>query len=336
MLKNALFYFYFFNFLFFSLVFRERTLKATLSFSNKTPSFIRQRNNEIDKIWKNSELTNFLSKTTTSFSTKRLRVLKEQLKKLGLIHLLTPSGIHLAPLKSLLRMTFLMRFFSFVFMGIFFLPHLFSLKRIVLLHFLPRGISPLIGLFFVFIGDVIRGGFQASPLSFCFSLLFLGILFFRPPRMWLHFFMGQIMINYFFQTSISPIAFLLSPLLTFIFVCFFPFLLLTYFLPLFSLQLQMAKYLVEVFLVIVQKASLVVGFFPLIQVNMFLLVGFGLFLFGKRKWAIGLILLSVHDVNFQKRKHIPLKLPQRIYSPRGIHKCRHQLKNEIWIIKCRK
>lgn len=106
--------------------------------------------------------------------------LKKRLTRYNLLHLLTPSGLHvgalLLPLMYLLRKKrwWLLPLFFYLLLGSH--GH-FSLERICLMKILWCFRVPLkINFFSSFAIAILIGNFENSPLSFCMSYLFLGTL----------------------------------------------------------------------------------------------------------------------------------------------------------------
>jgi hypothetical protein len=214
----------------------------------------------------------FFVKSITGHEPYRQNELKQSLRNLGLIHLLTPSGLHLSSLFILIkkwRILYPICLFSL------FLPGLYSLKRVAIIKtfrsFLPLKVSFILS----FCIDLLFGNFINSPISFSLSFLFLGIIIFIRKNLWLHFFIGQMIVSLFFEQSISILALFISPLLTFIFSCAFPWLLMSYFT---SFGLGFSAWFIKKFLWIVSKSDIL-----LIEPSFILILAFILI---KRKWSL--------------------------------------------------
>jgi hypothetical protein len=174
------------------------------------------------------------------------REVKQLHKDLSLLHLFTPSGLHL---------TSFLIFFKFIFKRFkhyktfellllllpFSLESFFSLKRVALyrvlqtkLKFNIYKISTYQYFLLVFIFDFIIGNFSKSPLSYIYSFIFLGIIFsddspIRPSLIW-SLFGGQLIIAYFQNTPILITGPFFGYFITSLFTLLFPFFLISSFL----------------------------------------------------------------------------------------------------------
>jgi len=180
-----------------------------------------------------------------SFLTGRKRGVPKELKqamaRLNLLHLLTPSGLHLSSLFIifiLIRRKFsspwIDRSELILCLGLYlFLPGYYSLRRVSLLRSLflinkkfDKKFSN-IQVFLVFlIFDISFGTFHHSKLSFAYSVLFLGIIFLGNKlnfiKLSLLFFSGQVMMAYISNQSISTLSVIFGPLITWIFTLVYP------------------------------------------------------------------------------------------------------------------
>lgn len=183
---------------------------------------------------------------------------KKDLKSLGALHLLTPSGLHLSSFMGFLTLLLVLlkreklKLPILIIAGIalLFLPTFYSLKRTLFFSILGlalyekwgfTGKSKLIFIF-VFMGDFLFGSFNESPLSFTFSYLFFGTFIalsrFGYKTLFTSLFLNQILISYFLVEKfylIGPLfGFLLTSLFSFLFpigLILFPVDLLTNFSP---------------------------------------------------------------------------------------------------------
>jgi hypothetical protein len=181
------------------------------------------------KAWKPGQSALYYS-SQTGDKTRISPVLKRALKEFGLIHLLTPSGIHLS---SLLLFFFLFikrkihKYLYFILLCIIMpLTGFYSLKRIIIFHILKCfKLSNQYSFIATFLIDIFIGGYSNSPLSFAFSFLCWGVIIFsKGPRLKLiyNLFLCQFIISYFTNFSINPIAIFINPLFTSIFSLLFP------------------------------------------------------------------------------------------------------------------
>jgi len=174
------------------------------------------------------------------------RSLKWAHQALALQHLFTPSGLHLSSIFLLIRP--LLKIISpriswvlslFLFILPFSLPGFWSIKRIslikILKHFFPK-ISWFNAFLISFFIDFFLGTFKYSPLSFCFSFLFLGLIFSlegkgKDPLPFV-LFTGQIVIAFFWQSLVNPFAIMFGQFLSLVFSFLFPIFFIGFWLPL--------------------------------------------------------------------------------------------------------
>lgn len=197
----------------------------------------------------------------------------ETYKKLGLLHLFTPSGFHLSAVlipvfyflrsrkKKLLTLIVLGLSFSF-------LPGLSALKRMVMIKVQQNIWGQKAGFFLGCLLDLLFGSFQTSPLSFSYSFLFLSFIYGGRKGMGLFiwFYLGQLLITYFQGGVVSPLLLLFSPIMNFSFSLILPFLLLLSF-PLTQIQLEIGIFLIESAQHIIRICFQLISSFPFIEVT---------------------------------------------------------------------
>jgi hypothetical protein len=157
------------------------------------------------------------------------RPLVEVYKQFGLLHLMTPSGIHLSSV--------FLFFFIFIkgkFRLLIYLPLLFisfftlgfySLKRIIYFHLFKIFIkNNELSFILTFLLDIMIGGYTLSPMSFSFSFLCWGIIIFSKtkPNIFLNLFACQMLISFFLDQNINFMGLFLNPIFTGIFSSLFP------------------------------------------------------------------------------------------------------------------
>jgi competence protein ComEC len=186
-------------------------------------------NTERLKSWKTNESALYHS-SQTGDKTKVSPVLKKALKQFGLIHLLTPSGIHLSSLLLFIFLFLKRKFHKYIYFSLLFLfmplTGFYSLKRILIFHILKScKLSNQSSFIFTFIIDILIGGYLNSPLSFAFSFLCWGVIIFTNGsklKLVYNLFLSQLIISYFSNFPINPISILINPLFTSIFSFLFP------------------------------------------------------------------------------------------------------------------
>jgi|GEM_PF-5763483 len=136
------------------------------------------------------------------------RVDKKTYYRLGLGHLFTPSGVHLATLQPILKhFRNLTGFFAIIGLLSTLLPGLQALARVAWVKLVPGGGKHL----WVFMGVMLLEGALVSwklhPLSWACSWLFLGLSWFSPPR-WrvLWFMFAQMLLCWVLQQPFSVFA----------------------------------------------------------------------------------------------------------------------------------
>ena len=174
-----------------------------------------------------------------SMNTGNKKLIKKDLKKryktLGLLHLFTPSGLHLYPISRILQLFVPKRLYSIfcIFTYLFFsqFQGFYSLKRIISLKFFYElNISKQNCFTLSFLIDYLVGNYHASPLSFTFSYLFLGIVLFSKGKAELIYslYFAQALIAHFFMTPFYFLAPILGFFLSSLFTFLFPFVFLDY------------------------------------------------------------------------------------------------------------
>jgi hypothetical protein len=163
---------------------------------------------------------------------------KNLLKRFGLLHLLTPSGLHLSSILGLM-LIFLPRKFHIVVFVVtlaFFInnPALYSLKRVlyfqIIRYFCKSSKLSFLMAFFV---DYITGGFYKSVLSYAYSFLFWGVIIFSPKNYWIlckNLFIAQLVAINFNQDSINFFTLIINPVFTSLYSTLFPLMSLNYWL----------------------------------------------------------------------------------------------------------
>ncbi len=195
---------------------------------------------------KKESLLKAICEGNKSFVSQKL---KNDLKILGLLHLLTPSGLHfssflcfLAPLFGLVRskkVSLLLKSLIFI-SPFFFLTKMYSLKRVafykLLKIYLPIKHINSFHLFSItFFVDYLWGSYSQSPYSFIYSFLFFGLVITSwdensfSNSLFLNLYIGQIFISLIQGSPFYILGPFLGIIITFIFSITFPYLLLSYF-----------------------------------------------------------------------------------------------------------
>lgn len=180
-------------------------------------------------------------------------------KRLGIIHLLTPSGIHLASvllvLKKFLNKKIIAALLLVLLSILAFLSGFHSIKRICIFYILNQKIqSTKYSFCITFLIDLLVGGYANSPLSFALSFMFWGaILFSGKSRILIliNLYICQIVSSYFFNSEINILSIFINPILTSIFSTFFSILSFNYWINYFSFVDKFSYHFINFFSTIV-------------------------------------------------------------------------------------
>ncbi len=152
---------------------------------------------------------------------------------LGLGHLFTPSGTHLATLNPILKhLRFLPLIYIFLGCLLTFRPELSALNRVVWLKSAPSSQK----IFLLFLSLILLEGafisWKSQGLSWSCSFLFLGLCWFTPKE-WtpLWFISGQILLCWVFQQGYSLMAPLVGTVMNIALLLIFPIILVLSFIP---------------------------------------------------------------------------------------------------------
>jgi hypothetical protein len=279
--------------------------------------------------------------------------IKSQYKSLGLNHLFTPSGFHLSatllPFMKICR-TSTSQIWLLLITGIaiFTLPGLGALKRMVLVKLGQKLSTQKIGFICALGLDVLFGSFMNSPLGFCYSFLFLGIIYSGRRYLFVWFFFGQCLIAYFNGNEISPLILLFSPLLNLAFGVSLPLLFLLA-IPLWSWQVFIGIKLLGALQALVEFSARICSLVPSLEIHSVTLLCLVLLYFGKRRLFISTLFFISFSLNqdFQKTpsfgsyefvpQGIVLRVTERdneeiIFYSDG--KCKREFVRGVWWEKC--
>lgn len=248
-------------------------------------------------------------------------------RQLGLLHLFTPSGLHLSALMSALSPLKLFSFqlyrhskrllllALFALINLFNLPY-FSLGRMSLLG-LTKSFSSsekalFFGLIISFTYDLLWGSFQYSPVSFFLSLIFCSVIIKNVmERTFIHIpfqlFIIQLFVSSLFDQKVSLLAlganYLLVPLFTFIFP-----------LSLLETSLSSSNYIFSAYQHVLGFFKEALPYFPLLKISiegaLFLSI---IVIFKQAKWLPLIILIPLNPS--PKRTSYPL-----LHSPHYLYR----------------
>lgn len=219
---------------------------------------------------------------------------QEKFKKLGVIHIMTPSGLHYGVTLFLL-LFFLNRFkinkkiiiLIQIYIGVIiysYINGLFAFRRYALLFstklfnqvFLGKYFSSIQIVLIVFLFDFFFGTKSYSPLSYALSFFFIGIFSLQTSKpkfsLYYHLFIGQCIVAYVFNNQISISNIILSPIYTGFFSLLYPLLSLNL---VFINSFNYSELIIEVLILVLNlfyKAASFTGFFHLNLAHLMILI----------------------------------------------------------------
>ena len=288
----------------------ERSIK--LSNFAQARSHVNKEDLELLKLWES---------ILTGRSAPLSRWMKERYKMLGLNHLFTPSGFHISavlfPFMKLLKNNFhqLMLLIGLG-LGLYFLPGLSALKRMVLIKGHQKIFGLIPGFIMALILDVLFGSFQEGALGFTYSFLFIGIIYsgLEGLGLWLWFFFAQMILAYFQGTDISPLLLLFSPVVNLAFGVAMPILFLLA-IPLWNWQLHSGIFLLKILQYPIDLFMNLSQFIPRLEVNAGLLFLLTLVVFKQKIFIPVACLFLSFSLNLDRQK-IP-GLPAKEFMAHG-------------------
>jgi hypothetical protein len=268
---------------------------------------------------KDQELLELWESVLTGRTAPVAKWMRNQYKELGLSHLFTPSGFHLsAVLMPVMKIVQPKKWqlIIILILGVFiyFLPGQVALKRMILIKFKQKLLGQKIGFLLAILLDILLGSFQHSALSFSYSFLFLGIIYFRQKNLILWFFFAQLLIAYFNGNYISPLILILSPIINFSFGLAMP-LLFCLAIPLWEPQRWLGLRLLEFLQWQVNLAAHITSLFPCWEVNAAILVACIFFYFKKKIPLIISMLFFCNSLNMDLQR--PPTMATFEYVPQG-------------------
>lgn len=201
-------------------------------------------------VFKEKELAYLANALCLGNKKKVSSIHKLDLKRLNLLHLLTPSGLHLSSLLLLItpvlhfikrkRKGLIILFDLCLISALYLLTSLHSAKRVALLrsflsNFRHRKIPLYLLFLFTLLLDYLFGSYRASPLSFIYSGIFLGCFLAAEGRakivLILLLLLVQMTLSYFTAGPFYLMGALIGLLVTSFFTLIFPMIFIMYWLP---------------------------------------------------------------------------------------------------------
>ena len=260
-------------------------------------SFWFARKVHIRRNFESPQMGQLLLSYTTGDRIGLSKHVKDVHNQLYIMHLFTPSGIHLSsiylvllPLLALIKKRnrkFYHFTLAFTALLPLFLPGFYSMKRVAML----RTISSLaklanfnVSLWWSFIGafslDLLFGALSKSPLSFIYSFLFLGAIISVSKSPQSHFIIaligGQFLINFINNGSVNILGVLLGIFATSIFSILFP-IIFFYYLFCRYLPVYLAEWPINLYFTLLEKLSSLCNYLPTLQSSIYILLCFVLF-----------------------------------------------------------
>jgi competence protein ComEC len=217
--------------------------------------------------------------------------------QLHLQHLFSPSGLHL----SLLQTVFPKILFPLLLLGSFTLPLMMALKRMALIKFAHRFFPDYRFIIFLIcmLIELIASSFNLS-LSFCYSFLFLGIIYsnerWHLSSLLYWIFMGNLFCHMILAKSFSIVGFLLGQIILIIFTPLFLVQTLNLALP-WSFLVSLLKEITSLYLWILVNLSAISTYFPSFIPNSFIFISFLCLLsHNTRKFSYFLFLINAFEL----------------------------------------
>ena len=265
-----------------------------------------------------SKDTYALYQALTTGNKKNLsRKIKTTFKKYGIIHLLTPSGVHLSSIMFLFNSVYFLEL-VFIIISLIFLKNYQgydSLERVLIFRFLGHSILKNQQRFKTELSFILTillsfsiGHFTSISLSLIYSLAFWGtIIIYRKNSVKMLVYMN---IMLYFMASFSAsthslFSIIINPLLTSMMTMAFPLLILNTLLPTYLQMNQITDFFLKFFLEVLYKIESI-DFFPLIGFSTLSVLIFILLLqFINFKTAILYLCLFSSPAHKSKNIHLP-------------------------------
>lgn len=292
-----------------SLIFISHSIN--LPFKSQTKQYLKIR---LSKANKSSPL--YFSMITGDKSKLSFK-LKKKLKQMGLLHLFTPSGLHLSSF-------FFLRFLpKKILLGIFFLLFLWlstyfcysSMERVIIfkiIHLVLKERKIETHFFLTFIFSFLLGQYR-EPLSFLYSFLFWGtIIIFRnnPIKGVFYLSFQNLILNSLTGLDSNILLFILNPIITLLTTAIFPLFFFNAILPE-SIELNLSGYF-RILEYILNSTPL----FFLVNINFLTLLAIFIGLkIGRLKALIALLLIIPQPI----AKSWRYQQPKKVYIPPGIY-----------------
>ena len=209
-------------------------LFLSLAGISKNTQFLKPSSFKLQKRYQGEE---YLHAIVTGDKSSLSKEQKQNLRDFSLLHLITPSGLHLSSLFIIQKIfgkrvyLLLMSFFTIF---IFNLNGFYPLKRIMFFKgfkLLFRSMNNQMAFNLTFLLDLLVGFYQRSPFSSLLSMLFWGTILSHQKMesfsLIKKLFINSILVSLIFDQSLNAFSFILNPIYSFLISISFPFLLLS-------------------------------------------------------------------------------------------------------------
>ncbi|MBL7663918.1 MAG: hypothetical protein JNM93_02205 [Bacteriovoracaceae bacterium] len=306
--------------------------------AKKTPALIKSSHQKIVEKWGKNELSLLYSSFITGYGTRYLKETKPQLEKLSLLHLSTPSGLHLSVLVKMFQMAGLKHLFLLSLFTLLWVPGFEALKRMIWFRNINY-ISHDTGFSFLltFIIDMGLGNFYQNSLSFIFSFLFLGIIIFSRKQLFIYLFLGNILVNFFLQQNTNLLTLFVNFPISLIVSLAFPILALNYFFPYFDYLDGACHFFMSCFQTILNYLFKLSHYFPQIGPDNLVILSLFIFLMKKELFKtllfLNLIFYSTSTNQNKYQYHLSNKKYFHSLSAES-DQCRAEFQESFWEVKC--
>lgn len=326
-------------------VFYDQHLNLSFQWKRQRQSqFLKKKYNELKSVSDDKNSISLYYSLMTGDKRYLSKESKQNFKDLGLMHLLTPSGLHLSSILIIFKVIpkqiqiYLLFIISLPF---FMLEKYYSIKRVLIFKLtyfvLAKDLKNKSAIAFIttFCADIVLGNFKDSPLSFAYSFLFWGtILFHQGSFLKLNYklFFNLVVTSFISSSPISMLSLLINSICSSLFTLVYPILSFNFWIPLFDSQTIFSLWIIRYF----DKAIFFISeIFPTIIPNLvFVLFIYSLLL--KKLKNLSPIILLLISFEIGSRPNLNFRNKKYILSPKLSNDCKWIFKEFYYDIKCKK
>ena len=269
--------------------------------------------------------------------------------QMGLMHLLTPSGLHLSSLIFVIKIIppqWQLIFLLIINTGFFFLDDYFAIKRVIIFKIISLLLSMLASIkvknqnqcafLITFFIDIIIGNFAEGPLSYIYSFLFWGTILFHSGSIFqlsYKLFINLSLTSLISGQMISPASLFLNTPISFLFTLIYPVLFFNFWLPITSFQTSFSLKIIQLFNDLIHYAVKIAPVFgPSILFIIFLFII--PIKIPTKKLIITLLGLSLCTT--MPRMKASISNSKYIWSSIKGNRCKQILREYYYEVKCKK